>query len=116
MCASAPDLRVQVHLPVDRSRHQIKQGNDVAGEVFELLVELLVELVQVVAVDFEGGLFELLQFFELCEVEWLLGLLLLVTAVRIFGQLNESVDERFEFDLGLVGTDVSAPDDLGVLG
>ena len=58
------------------------------------------------AVDFKGCLFELLQFFELCEVQWLLRLIL---------NVNKSVDECLEFDLRVVGADVGTPDDLGVL-
>ena len=36
--------------------------------------------------------------------------------LRLILNVNKSVDECLEFDLRVVGADVGAPDDLGVLG
>jgi hypothetical protein len=50
-------LHVEVHLFVHSGCNKIKDGDDVAREVFELSVELRIELSQVLTIYFQNVLF-----------------------------------------------------------
>lgn len=57
-----PNVRVEVHLSVDGRSNQIEEGNNVAREVLQLLVQLLVVLVNVIAIDFKHVFFVFVEF------------------------------------------------------
>jgi hypothetical protein len=48
---------VQIHLFVDSSRNEVKERNDITRKVLQLLIQLLVKLPNVVAVNLKYVLF-----------------------------------------------------------
>lgn len=113
------DLSVQVHLLVGSRGDQIEKGNNIAWKIFELPIQGLVILVNMVTVDFQNSFFEFLQFFEFIEVvrcSAILFVILVVIVKFIIVHLNKCVDKAFNFLLGLVGTNIGAPNYLSVTG
>ena len=91
---------VQVHVLVGLRGNQIEQRNNVAGEVFQLPIQLLVVLTDVVAVNIQNdlfGLFELLQFFEV------IGRFSVLLRVLVVIHKHERVNEILQLLLGFVG-------------
>lgn len=111
------NLSVKVHFSINCSGYQIKQRNNVARKVFELFIELLVILPDVIAIDFQNCFLEFFKFLKLFKVKgWSHELLvILVVIVIVVIHLNKCVDERLKLLLGFIGTNICSPNHLSVL-
>ena len=98
----------KVELLVDTSDHQIKNGNDVSGIVFELLVQLKLIGEQVLAVDVKDVL---LSVVDLSEFLHIVGLLVEVLGVLWAHEISEEMTKPV---LHIRRVDVRAIEDLGV--
>ena len=93
--------------------HEIKDWNDIGWIINNLAVQTLIELEDVIAVNFEYILVEFTDLLQLLHVVALLDVLFFVfLLVIIFFYLFKVVDEIFEFRLNVTSVDVSSPDDL----
>lgn len=70
-------------LVVDIKSHQIENGNNISGIVFQLLVELRVESVNMLAVDVEGELLGLRNRLQLLNIQWLLRIPVVINVSEV---------------------------------
>jgi hypothetical protein len=98
----------EVKFLVDTSDYQIKDGNDVCGVIFELLVQLKLIGEQVLAVDVKDVL---LGVVDLSEFLHIVGLLVEVFGVLWAHEISEEITKPI---LHIRRVDVRAIEDLGV--
>jgi hypothetical protein len=98
----------EVELLVDTSDNQIKDGNDVSGVVFELLVQLKLIGEQVLAVDVKDVLLSVVNLSEFLHIIWLLFEILGILGAH---EVSEEITKPV---LHLRRVDICAIENLGV--
>ncbi len=76
----------QVELLVHTSDDQIEYGNDISRVVFELPVQTLIMIIQVLAVDIENVLLGVVNLSQFLHVQWLLAEILSILWPHIISE------------------------------
>ena len=100
---------VHVELLEDLRDDKIENRNDIGRVVFDLPIQHLIELEDMIAVDFKDVSIELADLLEFLDIVWRLLILLIVILIIIVLDLLKVVDEVFEFHLDFRGIDICAP-------
>ena len=107
-------VNVQTEISVGLCYHQIEYWNHISGIVYNLAVQTLVKLENVIAVYFEYILVELPYFFQFGHVVALSDVLLVTFVITILVDLLKVVNEVFQLHLDIICVDVCPPDYLSV--
>jgi hypothetical protein len=98
----------EVEFLVDTGHNQIENGNDISGVVFELSVESLVMIKDVLAVNIENVLLSVVYLSKLLDIKWLFSVILSILRTHI------SSEEIAETVLNIRGVDIRTIQDLSV--
>ena len=107
-------VNVQTEISVGLCYHQIEYWNHISGIVYNLAVQTLVKLENVIAVYFEYILVELPYFFQFGHVVALSDVLLVIFVVIVLSDFLKVVNEVFQLHLDIICVDVCPPDYLSV--
>ena len=101
--------------------NEIENWDDICWVIFELFVKLLVEFVDVIAVNIERIILNFSNLFEFCDVIWLLHIPVIIAIATkihlVIILLEHKCCQKFsESDRKIVCVDVGTPKNLSIAG
>lgn len=111
----ATNENVHVELFVNLCNNEIEDWDDIGWVIYNLAVQTLIELEDMIAVNLQHILVEFTDFLQFLHIEALLDVLgVVLLFIIILSNLLKVVDEVFEFHLNIASVDVGPPDNLSM--